>query len=63
MIFVERKQDIAKRIKRSPDKGDAVIYASACKPIIVGYETVRGRSMTGQQIAKPLSWKNSRGTI
>lgn len=31
-ILVEEKDEIKKRIGRSPDKGDAVIYASICTP-------------------------------
>jgi hypothetical protein len=62
VIHVERKIDIAKRIHRSTDKGDAIIYAFATRPFIVGYQTVQKRASTAH-IAAPLrsSWKRQRG--
>jgi hypothetical protein len=61
-ITIESKDDIKKRLGRSPDKGEAVINAYHTRPLIVGYQTVRPRpSMT--HIASPLrsSWKRQRG--
>lgn len=47
-IQIEDKKMIAKRLGRSPDKGDAFVYAFAVRPFVVGYESVttagKGRS-------------------
>lgn len=61
-IKIEDKDDIIKRLGRSPDKGDATVYAFAARPLIVGYETVQSRPATGQ-IAQRMNsdWKKKKG--
>jgi hypothetical protein len=62
VIYVEKKEDIQKRIHRSPDVGDALVYAFAARPLVVGYQTVQKRPSMSH-IASPLrsSWKRQRG--
>jgi hypothetical protein len=43
-ITIEKKSEVAKRLGRSPDKGDAFVYAFAVQPQIVGYESVAKRA-------------------
>jgi hypothetical protein len=61
-IIIESKDDIKKRIGRSPDKGDALVYAFNTRPVVIGYQTVQARPSTAH-IASPLrsNWKRQRG--
>ncbi len=61
-IVLESKEDISKRLGRSPDKGDALVYAFAARPLVVGYETVASRP-SGAHITTKLApgWKTKRG--
>lgn len=43
-LTLEKKTEVAKRLQRSPDKGDAFVYAFAVKPLLIGYETVVKRA-------------------
>jgi hypothetical protein len=42
-ITVEGKDEIRKKIGRSPGKGDAVVYAYNVRPMIIGYQTITPR--------------------
>ncbi|SHF50789.1 Phage terminase large subunit [Fodinibius roseus] len=47
MIQVESKSDIKKRLGRSPDKGDAVVYANAMRAGIIKTKKILRVSMAG----------------
>jgi hypothetical protein len=49
-IVVEDKDDIKKKIGRSPNKADAVVYAYNVRPVVVGY---RGGSPQSPSAASP----------
>jgi len=58
-IQVDPKDDIKKIIGRSPDCGDAFVYAFAVRPFIVGYRTVTTRS-AGPKAFAPAREKRDR---
>jgi hypothetical protein len=61
-VVIEDKDDIRKRLKRSPDKGDAIVYAFAARPQSVQYQSVSKRSSTEHLTpAMPISWKKKKG--
>ena len=53
-ILIELKEQVIKRLGRSPDKGDAVVYASGEAPPISS--TGRGRLSDGRQDLNKLGW-------
>lgn len=59
-IYIEHKDDIVKRIGRSPDKGEAVIHASAVHRMNVGYRSIVKRQQLPGRGALPVSWKRKR---
>ena len=67
-IKVEDKDNIRKRIGRSPDKGEAVINCWAARPYSVGYQSVQKRSMLSSRAMMTIggapsrsSWKSRKG--
>jgi hypothetical protein len=62
-ITIESKDDIRKRLGRSPDKGDAVIYAFAARPMVIGHQSIAKRSNHAALLARAMgsSWKSKRG--
>lgn len=58
-IVIESKDDIRKKIGRSPGKGDAVVYCYNVRPLSFGYETIAPRrSAAFISDSKPSdSWK------
>ena len=60
-IYVEGKQDIIKRLGRSPDRGDAVVYAWNAGDLDVGPRArTRGRSRVGSTPAPVMDYDELR---